>query len=82
MEHIREQYGSQVNYLKLTRDEYKALEPFLLALGVRSRVTQIDTDRTYTIQAENVFKSCMTNRNDREYAEHFLTNEMIEVYQR
>ncbi len=81
MEYIKEQYGIEANLLKLTADEYKTIEPFLLAHGVRTRVTMIE-NREYTIQAENTYKTWMSNPNDRKYAEDDLKGLRLSSYQR
>lgn len=59
MKHISEEYGTKCNLLQLTEDDLAALEPFLLGLGVRCRMTKmesVDGVPTLTIQAENVWK--------------------------
>ena len=81
MEYIKEQYGVESNLLSLTADEYKVIEPFLLAHGVRSRVTMI-SGGVYTIQAENTYKSWMRDAFDRKLAEDDLTGFRLECYQR
>ena len=81
MEYIKEQYGIEANFLKLTADEYKVIEPFLLAHGVRTRVTMIESSE-YTIQAENSYKTWMYDKNERKWAEDDLTGFRLECYQR
>ncbi len=81
MEYIKEQYGVEANLLKLTADEYKTIEPFLLAHGVRTRVTIIEGGE-YTIQAENTYKTWMSNPNDRKCAEDQLKGFTLQCWQR
>ena len=81
MEYIKEQYGTKVDFLKLTVDEYKVIEKFLLAHGVRSRVTMIENGE-YTIQAENTYKTWMRDAFDRKLAEDNLTGFSLECYRR
>lgn len=59
MKYISEEYGQKCNLLELTQSEYAALEPFLLALGVRTRSTSYwveDGSTVCKIQAENPYK--------------------------
>lgn len=59
MKYISEEYGQKCNLLELTQDEYAALEPFLLSLGVRTRTTSYwaeDGSIVCKIQAENPYK--------------------------
>ena len=44
--------------MELTREEYSQLEPFLLALGVRTRMTSL-YNGIMTIQAENAYRSSL-----------------------
>jgi len=81
MEHITKEYGMEVNFIKVSKDEYKALEPFLLALGVRTRVTIISNGE-YTIQAENSYKTWMSSSYDRKNAENQLTGYALECWKR
>ena len=81
MEHIVEEYGKKCNLLELTSDEYRILEPFLLSLGVRTRVTKWDSKKI-VIQAENVFNSCWISQIAREIAEEQLTPFSISCYKR
>ena len=81
MEYIKEEYGTKVDFLKLTANEYKVIEPFLLAHGVRTRVTMIENSE-YTIQAENTYKTWMRDAFDRKLAEDNLTGFRLECYQR
>ena len=81
MKHITEEYGTKVNFLELNADEYKALEPFLLTLGVRSRVTMIEQGQ-YTIQAENVYKTWIDDPVKRNRAENELTGFRLECWKR
>lgn len=63
MKHIPEEYGQKCNLLELTQDEYAALEPFLLALGVRTRTTSCwveDGSIVCKIQAENPYKTSLS----------------------
>lgn len=63
MKYISEEYGQKCNLLELTQDEYDALEPFLLALGVRSRTTSswVEGDLIVNkIQADNPYKVSLT----------------------
>lgn len=64
MKYISEEYGQKCNLLELTQDEYDALEPFLLALGVLSRTTSswVEGDLiVQKIQAENPYKDLLTS---------------------
>ena len=81
MKHIVEEYGKKCNLLELTSDEYRILEPFLLSLGVRTRVTKWDSKKI-VIQAENVFNSCWISQIAREIAEEQLTPFSISCYER
>ena len=81
MEHITKEYGMDVNFLKVSKDEYKVLEPFLLALGVRTRITTIEGNE-YTIQAENSYKTWMNNPHDRKCAEDQLKGFTLQCWQR
>lgn len=59
MERISKQYGQEVNYLRLTREEKEQLEPFLRELGVRMRWMSAwveDGVYMYEVQAENPYK--------------------------
>ncbi len=63
MKHINERYGQPENLLSLTPEEYKELEPFLKALGVRTRTTRWSHEEVI-IQADNPYKWWLTiNRN-------------------
>ena len=79
MKHINKKYGLECNLLQLTQEELKQLEPFLLALGVRCRISQDNFNGEYVIQAENVYKTCAdllsTHR-----AERLLTEDYIKSY--
>lgn len=64
MKYIPEEYGQKCNLLELTQDEYAALEPFLLALGVRTRTTSFwaeDGSIVCKIQAENPYKTSLSS---------------------
>ena len=80
MKHIANEYGSPCNLLELTSDELKALEPFLLALGVRCRTTMAYGDKKQ-IQAENVYRTWI-GQTEREQAKQELTDEQIKIYKR
>lgn len=60
MEHITNQYGRGVNYLKMPSEAYfKVLDPFLLELGIRSRVMSSyyqDGVCMVEVQADNPYK--------------------------
>lgn len=55
MKHITEEYGQQTNLLTLTADDYWKLEPFLKALGIRTRMTKMYGNEV-TIQGDNPYK--------------------------
>lgn len=79
MKRINIKYGLECNLLQLTQEELKQLEPFLLALGVRCRISQDNFNGECVIQAENVYKTradlLTTTR-----AESLLTEDNIKSY--
>ena len=88
MRHITEEYGSKCNSLELTREQYLAIEPFLLNLGIRSRLTKVSSVRNEktgkmeelcTMQAENPYEHWI-GKNEREIAEKALTPDSVECY--
>lgn len=93
MEHITTQYGLKRNLLKLTADEYRAIEPFLLSLGVRTRMTKGYYENgveILEIQGENPYKESLfpvKSQNDvlkqaRDYAERMMEFDSIAWYKR
>lgn len=93
MEHITTEYGKTCNLLELTRKEYNALEPFLLALGVRTRSTMSHYKsgvEILKIQAENPYKTslcCYRGLNDVishafKFAEREMRPDAISCYKR
>lgn len=78
MKHITKEYGQSTNLLELTQDEYKALEPFLVALGVRSRATMW-MGETVKIQAENPYKEWIS-REDRSFADEAMSERGMSFY--
>ena len=84
MEHIKRQYGQDVNYMRITGEELEQLEPFLKGLGVRVRkmVSWKEGETWYhDIQAENPYKS-VARGHDREFADRMMSDEMIAVWKR
>lgn len=74
------------NRMQLTREEYSQLEPFLLALGVRTRMTMIDSG-IITVEAQNVYEEAMPIWADQrvkagfqEKAEKMLTPDELNKY--
>ena len=87
---IKEDHEMQCNLLKLTEKEYKELEPFLIGLGVRSRVTEFYSETNSEtgkpedvciIQAQNVYQYG-SNTNDRKLAESLLSDDAVAWYKR
>lgn len=84
MKHIIEQYGEPVNYLHVSGDDFKQLEPFLLGLGIRCRVMMTsweDGVMYHDIQAENPYKFWNTPE-QRRIADSQLTPFAISCYKR
>ena len=82
MKFIEKEYGTEANLLELTAEEYyKVIEPFLMAHGVRSRITLFDNQKC-VIQAENVYKTWMSDSFDRKCAEDHLTGFRLDAYKR
>ena len=84
MKHITQQYGEPCNDLELTTEEFKIIEPFLRALGIRSRTVVyevVDGTPIHRIQAENVYKSCIGDA-ERKFADTLMSEASIGAYQR
>ncbi|MBR4606341.1 MAG: hypothetical protein IKO41_08985 [Lachnospiraceae bacterium] len=81
MHHINKENGISTNMLMLSREEYGQLEPFLLKLGVRSRITQ-ETESAIVIQAENVFNNCFITEQSRRFAGDKLSPEGVKNYKK
>lgn len=82
MEFINEEYGNKCNLLEVTEKEYKMLEPFLLGLGVRSRITKSykkGEDWMVVIQGENPYRFWI-GQNERRAAERQLNPYAISCY--
>ena len=87
MKHIKEDHGENTNLLELTDKQYNELRPFLLALGIRSRVTLAYTndygDKVYVIEAENPFDGIFGDIETRQkIRDTFLSKEAIRAYER
>ena len=80
MERIDTQYGREVNYLRLTKEEMKTLEPFLVKLGVRMRWMSC-YQGVFEVQAENPYK-CWIGSDERKFADEDMSEKSRERYNR
>lgn len=88
MRHINEEYGSKCNLLELTQEQYDALKPFLLNLGILTRCTSFHCARNKKtgkmeniciIEAKNPYEHRI-GKNEREIAEKEFTPDSVECY--
>lgn len=79
MERIDKEYGMDVNYLLLTKEEMETLKPFLEKLGVRMRWMKYD-GKVFEVQAENPYK-CWIGARERQMAERDMSERGLRAYE-
>ena len=83
MKHVTERYGEPANDLTLTRDEYfNVIDPFLLALGIRSRVCLMWSENgqeMVMIQAENLYQGFIKGH-EKSFVDGLMTPDAIARY--